>query len=140
MRAILPRMPREHDETVYLWLDDLREPPSKKWTWCKTAEDMFERILTYDRVNASMVVSLDHDLGEITQPDGTRALMCSGYDLVGWIEKRIAECDDFTPDIVFNVHSANPVGAGNMNRCIQSIYNLVEMKHNGQWPIFLSSR
>lgn len=129
-------MPREHKGTVYLWLDDVRPAPSDQWYHRRTAEDMYQTIIDHDRWGYSMVVSLDHDLGETVQPDGARTINCTGYDLVVWLEKKIGEDDDFTPDIVFNVHSANPVGIQNMERGIRSIYNLVEMKHKGLWPPF----
>lgn len=88
---------------------------------------MWERICTYDGVDASIVLSLDHDLGEISPG----VPMQTGYDLLTQIEKRIAVDPDFTPDIVFYVHSANPVGRSNMVQAIEAIYKLVERKHQG---------
>ena len=109
-------------ETVYLWLDDVRERPNRGWSWYRNAEEMWETIKAWAARGYSMVISLDHDLGELE--DGTPR--CSGYDLLKWIENKIHREDDWRPDIVFNIHSANPVGIENMKRAIESINSFLD--------------
>ena len=78
-----------------LWLDDLREPPTKDWTWVKTVEDakiMFET-MPVD------TASLDNDLQQVLE----------GYDLVKWMVET-----GHWPRISLAVHSGNNVGVKNM--------------------------
>lgn len=43
----------------FLWLDDVRRPPSDEWTWCKTVDEA----LAFVQANECEEWSLDHDLG-----------------------------------------------------------------------------
>jgi hypothetical protein len=61
---------------------------------------------------APMLVSFDHDLGEDTE---------TGYDFAKWLveadlDGRIILLDNFT----FTVHSANPVGAENIQKLLDA--------------------
>lgn len=75
---------------MWLWVDDLRQPPTDGWTWVKTVRDA----MAYLRHNRVDKISLDHDLGS---GHTTRPIMM-------WL------CEtDIWPDEVL-VHTANPVG------------------------------
>ncbi len=104
------------DNTLFIFLDDLREPPSDKWVIVRTAETAYEAILAGNKAGKDMVVSLDHDLGEDIP---------TGYDLVKWIYKDIAIDENFRPQISFLIHSMNPVGRENMANTIKSIEGML---------------
>ena len=81
---------------VKLWLDDVRAPPAKDWTWVNTVDAATVLLETGRIVEAS----LDHDLGEGTP---------EGYELCLWMAEH-----DIWPRDAIAVHSANPVGAARM--------------------------
>ena len=110
-------------QTVYIWLDDIREPPNPDWIWVKTTGEAYSYIYNRMHHHYSLVVSLDHDLGEKAN---------TGYDLLNWIERDIRSgLYNSKFDIVFNIHSANPVGVENMRRAINSIYKYLG-EQNGE--------
>jgi hypothetical protein len=87
-----------------LWLDDQRRPPSDEWVWARTFMEAIELILTHGTVYDEF--SLDHDLSE-HEP--------TGYDFLRWV---VISRPDLLPRIV-RIHSANPVGAANMQAVIE---------------------
>lgn len=100
------------DNALFIFLDDVRNPPSDHWIVVRTAGAAYEAILKGNKEDREMVVSLDHDLGEDIP---------TGYDLLNWLEKDIATDQSFRPNIAFQIHSANPVGRDNMARAIGAI-------------------
>lgn len=104
-------------DSVFIFLDDIRQPPSDSWVVVRTTPEAYETIRRLTKMGITMVVSLDHDLGE----DKEGQALPSGYDLLNWLEKDIATDERFRPDIVFQIHSANPVGRDNMARAIKAI-------------------
>ena len=88
-----------------LYLDDLRVTPNDFDLRAYTAAEAIDML----KANRVDLISFDHDLGE---PEcGT------GYDVARWIEEQAYTNPDFTvPDWI--VHSANPVGAGNIHRAM----------------------
>jgi len=99
------------DNTTFIFLDDVRIAPSRTWITAKTAEEAYELVIAAAKDDKTIVISLDHDLGEFIP---------TGYDLLNWIEKDIATTD-FRPDIAFSIHSANPVGRVRMEQAIRAI-------------------
>jgi hypothetical protein len=81
------------NETVKLYLDDERTPPSG-WELVKTADETIVK-LTGGEVTE---VSLDHDIGPME--NGT------GYDIVVCIEEQVALYDYMPPKIL--IHTSNP--------------------------------
>jgi hypothetical protein len=118
VRAINARVPavtgRERDPglAVNLWLDDIRTPPDKEWTWVRTPEDAIE-ILQAGRVQR---LSLDHDLG-LDAAESER----TGYSVLVWLEAEIAHGRWSFPLPEIRIHSANPVGRKRMQQAIASI-------------------
>lgn len=96
-----------------LWLDDVRPAPDG-WTHVKTAEEAIAALAT-GMVEAA---SLDHDLGP--SDAGT------GYDVLVWVEKAMAERAWYGPLPRLHVHSANPVGRNRMIVAIHSIRELYD--------------
>ena len=88
---------------MFLFLDDLREPPADA-VCCRTAEEAFHWRVT----GQVMRISFDHDLGtELT-----------GYDVANRIEQWVAE--GRIPMPRWEVHSANPVGRRNIEAAMRS--------------------
>ena len=83
-----------------LFLDDLREPKSDDFVIARNVKKAKELI---KKKGFPSYMSLDHDLGK-NEP--------TGYDFVKWIVNEYK--DKELPEFDFNIHSANPVGAKNM--------------------------
>jgi hypothetical protein len=99
---------------VRVWLDDLREAPAG-WVRIKTPEEAIELL----RAGEVTELSLDHDLGLDTE-DAER----TGYDVLLWLEREVAEERWGFPLPSIRIHSANPVGRARMERAIASIERL----------------
>lgn len=102
-----------------LYLDDLRPTPASVWYDAalpfthspKTAWEAIELLKTGE----VDFISFDHDLGP--------AEAGTGYDVARWIEEQAGTNPDFrVPD--WSVHSANPVGAGNIQRAMLAAVRL----------------
>ena len=93
-----------------VWLDDLRPIREGFDVWAKTAPEAIEHLKTGNVT----YISLDHDLGE---DEGCG----SGYDVASFIEE--AAYFNIIPRLKWNVHSANPVGAANMERALKQANN-----------------
>jgi len=109
------------NNVVFIFLDDVRLPPSLHWKIARTAEKAYTLIRQAYDDGYEIVISLDHDLGENVSPDGIKAVAHTGYDLLSWLEKDIFTEASFKPSISFQIHSANPVGCSNMERAIKAI-------------------
>ena len=94
-----------------LWLDDIRPSPPGFDIRVKTAPDAI-RFLKSGKIDE---VSLDHDLGEGDDPEVD---VGTGYDIAVWIEAKAH--DGTLPRLVWNVHSANPVGRQKMEAALQN--------------------
>jgi len=99
-----------------LWLDDERNPESPftrtafgstgEELWVKTAKEAID-LLKSGKVKS---ISFDHDLG--SPENGT------GYDVSKYIEEQAFHNN--INKLQWRVHSANPVGKRNIERCMQS--------------------
>ncbi len=100
----------------YIWLDDVRDPPSNEWEHVRTFREA--QLALHGSVigdDIPITFSFDHDLGEF-QEDGTEV---TGHTLAKHIEAAAAG------GRVYNicnwiVHSANPVGAKNIRSTMTS--------------------
>ena len=106
-----------------LYLDDERSPKTtpannQPWIVCRSMNEAIEKIT---ELGVPDQVSLDHDLGFNTF---SKTNLPSGYDFVKWFANYLQEQPDVdVHNIKFNVHSANPVGAKNMNEYWKSFLN-----------------
>lgn len=94
-----------------IWLDDERDPPrSNSWgevlVWDLVARTA-EEVLPLVEQNKVTFIDFDHDLG----------VGKTGYDLVKRIEE-LASLGMIRP-IDWSIHSANPVGASNINAAMK---------------------
>lgn len=86
-----------------MYIDDIRVPSKNDYVVVRSVEEAIEYIENY---GMPVYISFDHDLGDNVP---------SGYDFAKWIvesdlDKKIILPKKFS----FNVHSANPVGAANI--------------------------
>lgn len=88
----------------YLYLDDEREPSTDKpWDIVRTYDDAVNYVKKHGIPD---YISFDHDLGEEK----------TGYDFAKWlVEQDLDGKRVFPSDFEYNVHSANPVGAKNID-------------------------
>ena len=94
-----------------VWLDDLREAPTG-WARAWTPGEAIELL----RAGEVAELSLDHDLGLYTP--GTER---TGYTVLLWLERELAEGRWVFPLPEIRVHSANPVGRARIESAIASI-------------------
>ena len=106
-----------------LYLDDVRVPIDQEWIVAKDYDE-FAGIVTLIGLDNIEVISLDHDLGPTAmseyynnvQPnyiiDYNNILEKTGYDVAKFLVAHSMSTGIPLPQIY--VHSANPIGAGNM--------------------------
>ena len=87
-----------------IFLDDIRNPPDSSWTVVRNAFDAISLII----MGGVEFISFDHDLG----------LAMTGADVAKFIEER-AYLNHIQPPN-YSIHSANPVGARNIQAAMSS--------------------
>lgn len=92
-----------------IYLDDTREAPIG-WVRCYWPDEVID-LLENEAVE---IISLDHDLGDDER--GT------GYDVLSWIEHRVALAGFEPPEIL--LHTANPVARDRMRAAVAAIARL----------------
>jgi len=90
-----------------LFLDDIRHPKTRSpyggWVVARSFDEAIVAIVT---LGAPSFISFDHDLGEDVP---------TGMDLAKWlVENDMDRTINLHNDFSFAVHSANPVGAANI--------------------------
>lgn len=121
-----------------IYLDDIRTPVEKEWIVVRSYDEFVKKVLEIGLENLTHI-SLDHDLGDTAMmeyhnnvsPNYTlnyeNILEKTGYDAVKWIVNHFYDKNpNYSSNsnsykkknkIVFplvTVHSANPIGCGNM--------------------------
>lgn len=96
---------------IKLFVDDVRNPPDDSWTVARSYSEAEAHIHSGEVEE----ISFDHDLGEEK----------TGYDLAKLIERRAF---DFILPPIWYVHSANPVGRGNIQIAMRSAERLYDAK------------
>jgi len=99
---------------VKVFLDDVREAPAG-WIRCRTPDEVIA-LLETGRVSE---VSLDHDLGI-----GVGESEQTGYSVLAWLEREVAQGSWRFPLPAMQVHSANPPARERMTRAIDAILRL----------------
>lgn len=97
-----------------LYLDDIRNPKGDGFDVVRS----FDEAVTYCSINGCpSYISFDHDLG----PDPLK----TGFDFANWLVETDLDMEgNWIPeDFEFNVHSANPVGASNIEGILKSYLN-----------------
>lgn len=95
---------------MFLWVDDLRKPPSDKYVWAKSVHEAIIHICQMtcpDGTHNIAVLDLDHDAGDYAWQGGDY------IEILEWMEQKGID------DIPIHLHTMNPVGRENMRRIIQ---------------------
>ena len=94
-----------------LWVDDMRQPPSNDWVWCKSTNDAISAICYYDRQmhDDTIIIDLDHDAGDYANNGGDY------IKILDWLE----ESGHVDTGYFFRIHSMNVVGIENMKAIIE---------------------
>jgi len=95
-----------------VYLDDEREAP-KGWERVYTPD----QAITLLRTGNVEVISLDHDLGEMSRSCYTSPI--TGYDVLTFIEEAVIN-DSFVPPKIL-IHTANPSARDKMMAGVRSI-------------------
>lgn len=96
---------------MYLWVDDIRTPPSDDWLWAHSVSEAITAIKSYERSFSTdtIYISLDHDAGDFGADGGDY------IRILDWLEQAgIVDTGYF-----FYLHTQNPVGRENMERIIR---------------------
>ena len=102
-----------------IYLDDERKTPeNENWVRCY---HVWEVITLLEKREPIEVMSLDHDLGS-GEP--------TGYEVIQWLEQKVATDPTFVPPEHIIVHSANPVGKERMKAGIYQIYKMVNERNS----------
>ena len=105
----------------YIYLDDERTPKTDHpWVICRNGEDFCKALKNWPNTKEELYVSFDNDLGELTE---------DGYALIKWM-CQFLEQHNMPQDILYkvtvNVHSANPIGKGNIEGYWKSFRRYLE--------------
>lgn len=105
---------------MYLWVDDLREPPKdgNDWFWARSVNEAKTAIVLYERQRSkdAIHIDLDHDAGDYAFDGGDY------IEVLKWLEREQLPDTGYT----FHFHTMNPVGRDNMRTIIN---------YNGWWEI-----
>ena len=109
-----------------LWLDDARDPFSKKidWlvfspigrnvdiVWLDNYQEFVDHIIIFGLPDG---ICFDHDLGSYKE---------TGYDCAKWLVNYCLDNNKKLPK--YNIQSANPVGKENIDRLLQNFKKFTE--------------
>jgi hypothetical protein len=116
---------------LWLYLDDVRIPNDDRWQLVKNYDEFVSHIRLNGLENYE-VISLDHDLGDTAMReyfnnvkdnytiDYNNISEKTGYDCCKWLVNQSIDKGIDLPQVY--VHSANPIGAGNMMGYINNYY------------------
>lgn len=97
---------------MYLWVDDLREPPKdgNDWFWARSVSEAKTAIVLYERQRSkdAIHIDLDHDAGDYAFDGGDY------IEVLKWLEREQLPDTGYT----FHLHTMNPVGRDNMRTII----------------------
>lgn len=94
-----------------LYIDDIRNPPDDTWVVCRSSQEAFDTLSTK---GIPEFISFDHDLGG----DDTTMVF-----LKRWVQEL---WDGETPPPDYVIHSANPVGAQNIDSYLKTWKKICE--------------
>ena len=100
---------------MFLWVDDVRKPPSNKYAWARSVNGAKAMIQTFREKGEQIIFDLDHDAGDYASQGGDY------IKILDWMEEQGID------DIAIHLHTMNVVGRENMRRIIQ---------HNGWKQIY----
>ena len=94
---------------MWLWVDDVRVPPSDKYLWAKSTKQACKFIFECrcKSPDEQIILDLDHDSGDFAYDGGDY------IRVLDWLENQGIE------NVAIHLHTRNPVGRENMTRIIQ---------------------
>lgn len=100
---------------MFLWVDDLREPPKNggiEWLWARSVREAETAIMFYERQywDDDILIDLDHDASDYAFDGGDY------IEVLKWLEREQLPNLGYT----FHLHTQNPVGRDNMRAIINS--------------------
>ena len=99
---------------MFLWIDDLREPPKtgNNWLWARSVNEAKTAIMFYERQYQAdfILIDLDHDAGDYGWDGGDY------IEVLKWLEHQQLPDTGYT----FHIHTMKPVGRDNMRAIINS--------------------
>lgn len=101
-----------------IWVDDVRPAP-EGYVWCKSANEALRTITKYrDEIT---LISLDHDSGVYHKDGGDFIRVLNELERLsrGSTDANRTYWSVRCKEIVFKLHTANPVGRENMRRIIE---------------------
>lgn len=101
-----------------LWLDDVRPAP-EGYIWCKSTDEAL-RFLIENRKDVELI-DLDHDSGDFYKYGGDYIRILDEIERLSKSQtsEGLAWRICLKNDIVFRIHSMNPVGVANMRAIIE---------------------
>ncbi len=90
-----------------------------EWVWARTAPEAILVLAT----GGVFEVSLDHDLGEESE-------VGTGYDVLVWIEGRVAFDETYQPPVI-HIHTSNIGARDRMESAVRGIANLLARRTDG---------
>ena len=94
-------------QTIKIWVDDMRLPPSDEWMHMYSVEGTIRLLERLRELGITVeVISLDHDAGAYAMYGGDY------IKILDWLEET-------GRNYPIHLHTANPVGKENMRRIIQ---------------------
>lgn len=94
-----------------IWVDDIRFAP-EGYIWCRSTNEALRLIVP--NINDVEILHLDHDMGDTF--GGDAIIILEELERKAHRSKEFAEAVN---NIIFILHSANPVGVANMRAIIQ---------------------
>jgi hypothetical protein len=102
-----------------MFLDDLREPSKEYDVIVRSFEEAIEII---SKKGIPSHISFDHDLGL----DNESQVEKNGYDVAKWVIEQVLDgVLEFPPNFSYNIHSANPVGAKNIDMLFRNYFEKI---------------
>ena len=121
-----------------IYLDDIRTPVDLDWIVSRNY-DQFVAVIQFYGLENIETISLDHDLGDTAmveyysnvQPnyslDYSNITEKTGYDCCKFLVEESLATNQPIPQVY--IHSANPIGSGNMMGYINNYYKNCKQEH-----------
>lgn len=119
---------KEAKDGVLVWIDDIRDPKEPTWqnwikknfgtndfdiTWIKSYKEFVDFV---DKNGLPSNISLDHDLGDVEDPDNEK----TGYDCAKYIVDYCMDNDRDIPN--YRIQSDNGPGRENIDKYLQNYH------------------
>ena len=107
-----------------LWIDDVRPAP-EGYIWCKSTNEALHFITSPENRNNISVIDIDHDAGKYINEGGDYINILNKLErlssTVTYVDGILFHnyWHQLCNNIIFKIHSMNPVGVANMRAIIE---------------------